>query len=81
MDVTKPYKFTRFGDIHGPKPYKLIGFHGALISQTPVWKRIPATSPASNEVFLFGGHPAEIDGKEPREHIAKPEEKVLICFS
>ncbi len=22
MDVTKPYEFIRFGDIHGPKPYK-----------------------------------------------------------
>ena len=22
MDVTKPYKFTGFGDIQGPKPYK-----------------------------------------------------------
>jgi hypothetical protein len=25
MDVTKPYKFIGFGDIHSPKPYKLIG--------------------------------------------------------
>ncbi len=25
MDVTKPYKFVWFGDIHGPKPYKFIG--------------------------------------------------------
>ncbi len=26
MDVTKPYRFIRFGAIHGPKPYKFIGF-------------------------------------------------------
>ncbi len=26
MDVTKPYKFIGFGDIHGPKHYKFIGF-------------------------------------------------------
>ena len=26
MDATKSYKFTWFGDIHGPKPYKFIGF-------------------------------------------------------
>ncbi len=30
MDATKPYKFTWFGDIHGPKPYKFIGFRGAF---------------------------------------------------
>ena len=29
MDVTKPYEFIRFGDIHGPKPYEFIGF-GAM---------------------------------------------------
>ncbi len=29
MDVTKPYKFIWFGDIHGPKPYKFIGFRWA----------------------------------------------------
>ncbi len=23
MDVTKPYEFTWFGDIHGPKPYTI----------------------------------------------------------
>ena len=35
MDVTKPYKFIWFGDIHGPKPFMLrntLGFllHGFL---------------------------------------------------
>ncbi len=50
MDVTKPYKYigfgdihgpktyksTGFGDIHGPKPYEFIGFRWAFTSQTPV---------------------------------------------
>ncbi len=36
MDVTKFYKLIGFGDIHGPKPYKFIGFGWAFISQTPV---------------------------------------------
>ncbi len=36
MDVTKLYEFTWSGDIHGPKPYKFIGFGWALMSQTPV---------------------------------------------
>ncbi len=44
MDVTNQYNFTWFGDIHGPKPYKFIGFRWAFISQTPVaggaaWQR------------------------------------------
>jgi hypothetical protein len=26
MDVTKPGEFLWFGDMHGPKPYKFIGF-------------------------------------------------------
>ncbi len=26
MYVTKPYKLIWFGDIHGPKPYKITGF-------------------------------------------------------
>ncbi len=34
--VTKPYKVIWFGDIHGPKPYKFVGFRWAFISQTPV---------------------------------------------
>ena len=36
MDVTKPYNVIWFCDIHGPKPYKFIGFGWAFISQTPV---------------------------------------------
>ncbi len=36
MDVTKPYKFIWFGDIHGPNPYESIGLRWALISQTPL---------------------------------------------
>ena len=36
MDLTKPYKSIWFGDIHGPKPYKFIGFRWAFTSQTPV---------------------------------------------
>jgi hypothetical protein len=36
IDVTKPYEFMWFGDLHGSKPYKSIGFRGAFISQTPV---------------------------------------------
>ena len=36
MDVTKPYKLIWFGDIHGPMPYKFIGFRWAVMSQTPV---------------------------------------------
>jgi hypothetical protein len=30
MDVAKPYKFTWFGDIHGPKRYEFIGFRWAF---------------------------------------------------
>ncbi len=26
MDVTKPYKFTWFGDVHGPNPHEFTGF-------------------------------------------------------
>ncbi len=29
MDATKPYEFIWFGGIHGPKPYKFIGFRWA----------------------------------------------------
>ena len=29
MDVTEPYKFIAFGDVHDPKPCKFIGF-GAM---------------------------------------------------
>jgi hypothetical protein len=29
MDVTKPYEFLSFGDIHGPNPYKFTGL-GAM---------------------------------------------------
>ncbi len=36
MDVTKPYEFIWFGDVHGPKPYEFIGLRWAFISQTPV---------------------------------------------
>ena len=36
MDVTKSYKFICFGDIHGPKAYKITGCRWAFISQTPV---------------------------------------------
>ncbi len=36
MDLTKPYKFISFGDIHGPKPYQFMGVRWAFISQTPV---------------------------------------------
>ncbi len=36
VDVAKPYNLTWFGDIHGPTPYKFIGFRWAVISQTPV---------------------------------------------
>ncbi len=36
MDVTSPYKFIWSGDIHGPKPYKLVRLRCAFISQTPV---------------------------------------------
>ncbi len=36
MDVTNPYEFRWCGDIHGAKPYKIIGFRWAFISQTPV---------------------------------------------
>jgi hypothetical protein len=36
MDVTKPYKFIWSGDVHGTKPYKLLGSRWAFISQTPV---------------------------------------------
>ena len=35
MDVTKPYKFIWLGDIHGPKPYEIIGFRWPFISQPP----------------------------------------------
>ena len=42
MDVTKPYEFIWFGDIHGPKPYKFIGFRWAFISQTPVVRKAVA---------------------------------------
>ncbi len=35
MDVTKSYKFTWLGTIHGPKPYKFIGFSmGAYFADT-----------------------------------------------
>ncbi len=37
MNVTKPYHFLWFGDIHGPKPYEFMKFRWALISQTPVF--------------------------------------------
>jgi hypothetical protein len=40
MDVTKPYKFIWFGDVHGPNPYKFIGFRWAFISQTPLSRRL-----------------------------------------
>ncbi len=30
MDITKPYKFTGFGDIHGPKPSNSIGSRWAF---------------------------------------------------
>ncbi len=36
MDFTKPYRFRWFGDTHGPKPYKVIGFRWAFKSQTPI---------------------------------------------
>ncbi len=36
MGVTKPYRFIWFGDIHGPKPYYIMGLRWAFISQTPV---------------------------------------------
>ncbi len=36
MDASKPYKIIWFGDIHGPKTYKFIGFRCAFISQTPL---------------------------------------------
>ncbi len=32
MDVTKPYKFVWLGDVHGPCPYKFIGFRWSFIS-------------------------------------------------
>jgi hypothetical protein len=47
MDVTKPYKFIWFGDIHGPKPYKLIGF-GCL--------RILGTKRTADVEILRPGH-------------------------
>jgi hypothetical protein len=34
MDVTKPYKFIRFGATDVTKPYKFIGF-GAMDATTP----------------------------------------------
>ena len=43
MDVTKPYKFIGFGDIHGPKPYEFIGLRWAFISQTPVATDLTST--------------------------------------
>jgi hypothetical protein len=41
MDVTKPSKFTWFGDLHGLKAYKFIGLRWAFISQTPVVLPVP----------------------------------------
>ncbi len=31
MNVAKPYKIIRSGDIHGPEPYKFIGLRWAFI--------------------------------------------------
>jgi hypothetical protein len=52
MTVTKPYCFTCFGDIHGSKPYKFIGFRWPSTSQTPVarGRRIWGRCWASGEV-------------------------------
>ncbi len=36
MDVTESCEFIWFGDIHGTKPYKFMGFRWAFVSQTPV---------------------------------------------
>ncbi len=41
MDVARHKKNIRFRDIHGPKPYKLIGFRWALLSQMPVVLPVP----------------------------------------
>jgi hypothetical protein len=41
MDVTRSYEFIWFGDMHGPKTYKFIGFRRASISQTPVFFIVP----------------------------------------
>jgi hypothetical protein len=35
MDVTKPYEFIWFGDIHGPKPYEFIEYGQGADTETP----------------------------------------------
>ncbi len=36
MDVTRPYKFTWYEDIRGPKPFEFRGLRATMISPTPV---------------------------------------------
>jgi hypothetical protein len=57
MDVTKPYKFRWFGDIHGPKRYQFIGSRWAFISQTPVrlCKKTKPAGPNSNSSRKVAG--------------------------
>ncbi len=50
----KPYKFIGFGDIYGPKPYKFIGF-GDIHGPKPNWfptSRKPFRSPKSTNFGL-----------------------------
>jgi hypothetical protein len=37
MDVARPFKFIRLGDIHGPQPYDVIGSRQTTTSHTRVW--------------------------------------------
>ena len=73
MEVTKPYKFIGFGDIHGPGSYEFIRFRWAFISQTPVLEHdtnLPSLR-INNKNYsfclVFGRLPAEL-GPETRSN-------------
>ncbi len=66
MGVTKPFKFIRFGDIHGPKRSKFIGYRWAFISQTPL---VPGSFWCSSRKPVFGPKPSiETHGSRNPRH-------------
>ncbi len=66
MDVTKTYKSIGFGDIHGPKPYQVIGFRWALLSQTQVLCNPKSPARADLTLRLEAGVIAVVTCRHPQ---------------
>ncbi len=63
--VTKPSKFTRLGDIPGPKPYKFVGFGVCVINTGATRSRVISSVRKKIGPFMFLGPSREVADVAP----------------